>query len=104
MTPERASELCATCGLCCRVVLAFMLKSESFRDNMVEREWASARGLIRAPARDRPGYQAWYIPSIYPKLDPATNRCTIYEDRPLACRVYDGRKDTDLACLWKDEV
>src|ERR1044072_8805943 len=28
-----------------------------------------------------------------PKLDPATGRCTIYENRPLVCRSYEPGQD-----------
>jgi len=30
--------------------------------------------------------------------------CRIYDQRPMACRMYDGRKDAAMAdkCMWKE--
>lgn len=103
MTPERASELCVSCGKCCRVVVACLPKWEG-HDAYLQEEWAEARGMTRAASHDRPGWLAFFIPSICPQLDVETNRCRIYADRPIVCRVFDGRKDKDLECLWKAEV
>lgn len=104
MTPERASELCLTCGRCCKVVLALLPKPYTLGQVATQREWAEARGLSRAPSHDRDGLEGWFIPSICPQLDQQTNQCRIYEHRPSICRTFDGRQDKDLDCPWKDEV
>jgi Fe-S-cluster containining protein len=66
--------------------------------------WAKARGLTRAPASDRDGLWGWFIPSVCPQLDKTTNKCGVYDNRPDICRNFDGKKATDLDCLWKGEV
>ncbi len=40
------------------------------------------------------------IPHRCPQLTP--HGCAIYEDRPMACRVYDGRLDGSVDCKWKE--
>jgi hypothetical protein len=60
------------------------------------------RGITRIPALDRPGYEAWNIPSVCPWLDEKTNKCGIYETRPEVCRKWDGFQHPEVDCAWRD--
>lgn len=55
---------------------------ETFIDDETGREWA----------------QAWWT---CPKLDDATGRCTIYEDRPDTCRKYQPL-DNKLCAMFRN--
>ena len=88
---------CLTCANCCRTT------SPIFRDRDVER---AARRLRLRPA----AFEAQYLrrdedgdlvlqTAPCPFLDLADHRCSIYEDRPAACREYPHTDRKHMAAI-----
>jgi Fe-S-cluster containining protein len=105
MTPDRAKELCAGCGRCCKYLLAFY--PDGVGADMRE-EFLLARGAVRDRIKDQRGLTAWLIPSVCQHLT-KDNACDIYEARPQACKDFDGRSHPGaarepIACAWIGEV
>ena len=84
---------CLECRICCRFPDAEGVQSPTWSKR--EARWLSQNASPPAWLEDRPG-----SPSLHPRLErcgrnchcPAfsheANRCTIYPDRPLDCRLY----------------
>ena len=93
-----ASIACFRCDVCCR----FPDSESSLRPYFTQQEIAAAleHGLTAASFPDASGSQIRLIPNptgegyLCPAFDPATNRCGIYEARPLDCQLY------PLALMW----
>jgi Fe-S-cluster containining protein len=96
------SKRCLECGNCCKMVVAFFPVSLSVAHADETILWRLPRGITRIPALDRPGYEAWNIPSVCPWLDEKTNKCGIYETRPEVCRKWDGFQHPEVDCAWRD--
>jgi len=83
---------CLTCDICCRFPEADSPMRPYFM--AAEIDAAIARGVPAAHFPDRSGGRVTLVPHpagegfVCPAFDVATNRCTIYDDRPLDCRLY----------------
>ena len=94
LTPEEASHICMEqCrALCCRGPLILELtkgEAQSFREH-------AGRLGVGARVSARPDGGGWVRFSDYetescPMLDPDTNACRIYQDRPQRCRDFPER-------------
>jgi predicted kinase len=102
----KKSELCRRCGNCCRGMALEVSKYNSnpmYNSSLLE--WSSARGgrLLE----ERSDNYLIYIPYTCPQLqenDNGTVQCKIYENRPLACKEFDGIKHDVykiVDCKWK---
>lgn len=100
LTPERKSELCLTCGNCCKQMLVHFPAPRDFSRWGSVFRWMEARGVKRAPQYDTPYAFGGVIDMPCPHLQP-DNRCGIYETRPTVCREFDGLRDWDGDCAWK---
>jgi len=101
LTEEEKSKLCQTCGECCKWVVFYIIRPDL---PQVAEEWFRARGIKVLRRGDR----RWTIKvnswcGNLMQLEDGTYRCAIYEDRPHACKVYDGRLAGDeIQCKWKE--
>jgi Fe-S-cluster containining protein len=83
---------CLTCDVCCRFPEADSPMRPYFTE--AEIDTAIARGVPAEQFPDRTGGRVTLVPHsadegfICPAFDVATNRCAIYNDRPLDCRIY----------------
>ena len=86
--------LCLECLECCKVVAVRAAINPS---NKRTREFYEARGCRIIPTEQLP---LVVIPYPCPHL--TSSGCNIYDKRPLACRLYDGREDPIMSriCLW----
>ncbi len=92
------SQTCATCEVCCRFPERDSFLRPYFTPQEIAR--AVARGVDETRFPHPDGCQIEVAPHpdgegfLCPALDPITSRCTIYEDRPLDCRLY------PFALMW----
>lgn len=89
-------KLCLVCMECCRT-LAFSLPKKSL--DKQTRDFYEARGS----KFKKQGPFVWVIvPSVCPNL--TTLGCKIYPQRPVVCRVFDGRNYPFMAgiCKWSN--
>ena len=87
------SELCIECQECCKIL---RIPIGQFPTSNT-RDFYAARG-IKIISFD---FYLWLVlPHTCAQLTP--QGCKIYEDRPLACRAYDGRTDPVVNCKWKE--
>lgn len=91
---------CRWCDVCCRFPEAdSFLRPYFTRQEIAE---AEARGLSREYFPDRSGSQIDLVENpqgegyVCPAFDVSSSRCTIYEARPLDCRLY------PLALMWDE--
>jgi Fe-S-cluster containining protein len=93
---KKKSELCLKCLECCKVV---MFRARLDPDNSRTQEFAYARGCSFLKMPDGP---LVVIPFPCPNL--TAEGCKIYENRPLACQTFDGRKDPLVGdkCKWHE--
>lgn len=83
---------CLTCDVCCRFPEADSPMRPYF--TATEIGVAIARGVPAEQFPDRAGGRVTLVPHpfgegfVCPAFDVATNRCAIYDDRPLDCRLY----------------
>lgn len=83
---------CLKCDICCRFPEVDSPMRPYF--TAAEIETAVARGVPAGQFPDRSGGRVSLLPHpagdgyVCPAFDVATNRCTIYHDRPLDCRLY----------------
>ena len=87
------SELCIECQECCKIL---KIPVGRFLDYNA-RDFYNARGI---DIIFHEGMLMFLLPHTCEKLTP--EGCRIYEDRPLACRVYDERTDPVVNCKWKE--
>lgn len=89
--------LCVHCQRCCRQ-LHFQIPVPPTKEEMLKTfKFFKARGIeLRVLGKSLIAV----VPHICPQLTPTG--CSIYADRPEACRQYDGTKDEILkdSCLW----
>lgn len=89
------SELCLQCLKCCKQI-SFMVPASG--------EALAYYKVRRIKVRLIPlSSEMWVtVPYVCPHL--TDKGCDIYEDRPLACSVFDGLKQetTRDFCLWKE--
>jgi len=93
---KKKSELCMSCLECCKwIIFTVPYSVNAFQYYM-------ARGC-RVMDVGRSRYIQVLVPSICPQLNEIFG-CAIYENRPEACRLYDGRKDPFLKdiCKWSE--
>ena len=85
-------KLCLKCQACCKLIYIPIIHPSNEAIEFYE-----ARGCTFIASQ---GVRCIAIPSICPQLSP--QGCKIYDNRPEACRDYDGRKDPLLksVCLW----
>jgi len=89
------SELCLKCLRCCKIL---KLTFEAPPSPMMT-EFYKVRGCkVGYDAENRYFFLA--IPYTCPQL--TENGCAIYENRPQACKDYDGRFDCTVDCMWKE--
>ena len=101
---ERKSELCLKCLECCKIVAVpyggppFMGLSSPYRNRYIEFYTTRGCSFVNDPEYG----QFIVIPFPCPKLTP--KGCSIYKDRPLICRQYDGLKSpiSRYFCKWKE--
>ena len=100
LTEERKSELCLECLECCKS-LTFMFGSEK-RDavSKMTMEFYATRGCTVHNIEEMFFVE---VPNKCPHL--SAFGCAIYAERPMACRLYDGRKHPVIRqrCLWMKE-
>jgi Fe-S-cluster containining protein len=83
---------CLRCDVCCRFPEADSPMRPYF--TAAEINAAIARGVPAVQFPDRAGGRVTVVPHptgegfMCPAFDVATNRCAIYDDRPLDCRLY----------------
>ena len=101
MTGEEKSKLCQKCGDCCKFILLDIHRPDR-KD--VSIGWMEVRGMSVVKKGDR----FWKVRIDYPcpmlVEDDGTFKCRIYDNRPLACREFDGRMEvpeSGLKCAWK---
>ena len=89
------NDLCLECLECCKKLKIPVGRFLDFN----ARDFYNAReiDIIFSPNEEM---LMFVLPHTCPKLTP--EGCSIYEDRPLACRVYDGRTDPVVDCKWKE--
>ncbi len=93
--PSRA---CLSCDVCCRFPEADSFLRPYFSAEEVRE--AIARGVPAEAFPAPEGGQIGLVPNpagddyVCPAFDPTTRRCSIYEERPLDCRLY------PLAVMW----
>ena len=92
---KRKSELCLKCLRCCEVIKLVFEKPPS----QTMMEFYKVRGC-KVGYEKETGYFFLSIPCKCPQL--TLNGCAIYENRPQACRDYDGRLDSTVDCMWKE--
>jgi Fe-S-cluster containining protein len=101
MTDEQKQELCLKCHKCCEQLLFEIYMPPIHELAMDVRNFYEARGCT-VFTLEQGNFVT--VPLSCPHL---TKRgCAIYEDRPVACRMYDGTKSPTLAdeCLWNSSV
>jgi Fe-S-cluster containining protein len=92
------SRVCLQCDVCCRFPDPDSFLRPFF--TAAERQKALAAGLSARHLPQENGGQIELVPNpggegyICPAFDPATSHCTIYEVRPLDCRLY------PFALMW----
>ena len=103
MTDEEKSELCQTCGECCKWVVFHIARPD--RPDLAE-EWFNAKHIEILKRSDR--RWAIKVPMVCPQLkewidkDGYRCKCRIYDKRPTACKHYDGRIGEDkIKCKWR---
>ena len=83
---------CLRCDVCCRFPDADSPMRPYFKN--AEIEAAIARGVPAEQFPDRSGGRVTVVPHpagegfMCPAFDVSTNRCAIYDERPLDCRLY----------------
>jgi Fe-S-cluster containining protein len=91
-------KLCLSCLKCCRL-LSIMSPVNPTNDN--SRYFYETRGcrILESKEFKMPVIM---IPFPCPNLTEAG--CSIYEHRPLSCRLYDGRKTPTMrdVCAWNE--
>ena len=94
LTTGTKSKLCLECMECCKIVA---VRAAINPLNKRTKEFYQARGCRIIPTDQLP---LVVIPYMCPHLSP--QGCLIYDRRPLACRLYDGRYDPIMShiCLW----
>jgi hypothetical protein len=85
---KRNSEICVECQLCCRE-LHFNLGRCDTDEGKDAARFFGIRGLAVVSENN---HFTVIVPHTCQHLDPLIG-CEIYEDRPIDCRVYDGRRD-----------
>lgn len=93
LTEREKSELCLGCMECCRS-LNFRVPNQREYINFYQK----ARGL---ECTEDGNHLIVSIPHSCPQL--TRHGCSIYPDRPMFCRLYDGRKDKTVNCAWSRE-
>lgn len=99
LSEEQKSALCLECGgKCCRelpISLAYDPDSEMFKKISSFFMQHGCRAVIIQKTL------VMKVPHVCQHLLP-DSKCAIYENRPVMCRDYDGRKDPTLfkECLW----
>lgn len=94
------SSACARCEVCCRFPEADSFLRPYFMEQEIEA--AVARGIDPALFSKPAGAQINLVKHplgegyLCPAFDPVANRCGIYEERPLDCRLY------PLALMWDE--
>lgn len=84
---KQAQKICVQCQKCCNyVTFTITFYSESERQDLIE--FYSARGFLIIDNKDSISV---VIESKCPQL--TIYGCRDYNSRPIACRIYDGRKD-----------
>lgn len=97
---EKSTEKCIECSECCKylaVPSAFSCADENVRDFYEKRGcnlYKNKQGI-------------WMVVLEYPckYLNPDGKGCSIYENRPYFCKIYDGRNDAIMKdiCKLEDE-
>ena len=91
------------CGRCCEV----MIVEASFRDAEREPRIAETGSPLcddmRTGVKEQIGWLLGRTDGHCVFFDPATRLCTIYETRPLACRIFDCDGEPGLICRDPEE-
>ena len=94
---EASVEVCAVqCGAkCCRTRSARILLSDDEAERLAELAGARTVNFREVAERRDPTHRAGWLLAfaeqpggVCPFLDQSSNLCSIYEDRPLACRRF----------------
>ncbi len=93
MNQKTKSELCIECQECCKTIKMPNTGFLSFH----ARTLYEARGFTIST---EDGNVFIVIPHTCQHLTP--EGCAIYNTRPQACKVYDGRTDPTVNCRWKE--
>jgi len=97
---SRKQELCLRCMECCKVIGIPSIYNPEY-DQMIH--FYTIRGCsIKKGGLDN-SVAIVVVPYPCPELSPLG--CKSYEDRPLWCRLYDGKIDPVVRdkCLWNKE-
>jgi len=99
---KKKSELCMSCLECCKWMIFTVPYSVNTLKAFYANQYYLARGC-RVVDVGHSRYVQVLVPSICPQLNEDFG-CMIYENRPEACRLYDGRKDPFLKniCKWSE--
>ncbi len=95
MNKTQQQEDCIKCQLCCKALVFRIAPSKT------SLEFYRARGLkIHKDGSWLADDYFVEVPHVCPHL--TNNGCDIYENRPLACQAFDGKRNvaTKEKCLW----
>ena len=95
------SDLCKKCGKCCQVIV-LPIPGKIMEKSYVQ-DWLSVR-KCKVVAKD-PYVSYVMVDHTCPQLKKANGEfsCAIYQDRPEACKNFDGRNFGFLDCAWKSK-
>ena len=93
---KKKERLCLQCMECCKILAVPIPWKEHVTPEAIA--FYLTRGCWFAPISG--GRRGLVIPFQCPHLTP--EGCDIYENRPLACKEYDGTRDPLMSdkCLW----
>lgn len=84
MTPNKLQQICISCQECCKT-LVFSISKGALTEHL------AAFYRMRGSEFFEEGGVIWVmVPSVCPSLTPFG--CKDYDNRPLICKRYDGRK------------
>ena len=92
---KEKSRLCLECMKCCKFIKVRLTEFPTKRT----RELYEAK-KVKIYYEKETGLYFLLIPYRCPQLTP--HGCAIYENRPQACKDYDGRLDPAVDCKWKE--
>ena len=101
---SRPDWLCGKgCDSCCRRLAEVPQLTGAEWDLLLEGLVALPRERVQAVSRDMVALVGQRLrPIVCPLLDQATNSCTVYAQRPVACRTYGFYVQRELGLYCKD--
>lgn len=99
---RKRQELCLQCLECCKVLGVPSIYNPEYTQML---EFYKRRGCEIVTSEGQKSFPIIVIPFPCPELTPFG--CRVYNERPLWCALYDGRRDPAIRdkCLWsKDQI